>query len=266
MAELMPKKTIVAALVGLLVLAGLGVAANQLLHRKTPDVHRGLTAPFVTSSSSNATTRAKPRGKTSAKPRGKTSSKSRGRQKPNLGPAWPFYGRSLDRTRDAAGGPRAAASIPRCLVEPWARQSGVSTHLRRRRDLRGGRLRVYRRLRSAQRQEALGSQVQAVRARLAGAGRAALYFPDYDGRLYALDRRSGKTVWSQKHRWHARRLAGGLARKSLRRLPLGQHARLQRLKRPAALALQHRRSGQARARDRPARGCTSATTPATCTA
>jgi outer membrane protein assembly factor BamB len=190
MAELMPKKTIVAALIGLLVLAGLGVAANQLLHRKTPDVHRGLTVPFVTSSSSSATT-------TRAKPPGKTVAKPRGRQKPSLGPAWPFYGRSLDRTRDAAGGP--ALRPPFRVV--WS-------------SLGGGSLEYPPTYAGGVIYEAADSGYVAAYALHSGKklwrrkfkkfvlgspalGERLLYFPDYDGRLYALDRRSGKTVWSQ---------------------------------------------------------------------
>lgn len=188
MAELMPKKTIVATTIGLLVLAGLGAAANQLMNRKTPDVHRGLTAPFVASSSSVATT-----GATTV---ATTTSKPRKREKPSLGPAWPFYGRSLDRTRDAAGGPTLKPPF-RIL---WSRRGGGSLEYPPTYeggviyeaadsgyvgayDLLSGKELWHRKFKLY----ALGSPAL---------GKRLLYFPDYDGHLYALDRRSGRTVWS----------------------------------------------------------------------
>jgi outer membrane protein assembly factor BamB len=182
MAELMPKKTIVAAAIGLLVLAGLGVAASLLMHRKTPDVHRGLTTPFITSSTS---------GKTKT-----LTSKSRKHEKTSLGPAWPFYGRSLDRTRDAedqkavrppfrgvwssAGG--GSLEYPPTYANGVVYEAADSGYVAAY-DLLSGKKLWHRKFRNF----VLGSPALAQRL---------LYFPCYDGRLYALDRRSGKTVWS----------------------------------------------------------------------
>jgi len=184
----MPKKTIVAATIGLLVLAGLGAAANRLMHQKTGDVHRGLTVPFVTGSGPDATTTAERPTKTSTKPRKQ--------EKPSLGPAWPFYGGSLDRTRSAEGGP--ALQPPFRIV--WsstaggsleypptyadgvvyeAADSGYVTAF----DLLSGKKLWDRKFTKF----VLGSPAL---------GKRLLYFPSYDGRLHALDRRSGKSVWS----------------------------------------------------------------------
>ncbi len=182
MAYSMPKKMIVAAVIGLLVLAGLGVATYVLLHRKTPDVHRGLTAPFLTNTIS---------GKTTTRAR-----RSRKHEKPSLGPTWPFYGRSLDRTRNAeeettvrppfrgiwssAGG--GSLEYPPTYANGVLYEAADSGYVAAY-DLLNGKKLWQRKFRHF----VLGSPALAQRL---------LYFPCYDGRLYALDRRSGRTVWS----------------------------------------------------------------------
>ncbi|HEY4976583.1 MAG TPA: PQQ-binding-like beta-propeller repeat protein [Gaiellaceae bacterium] len=189
MAESMPKKTILVAVIGLLVLAGLGLAANFLIHRKTSDVHRGLTAPFITSSTSGKTT-------TRAKPPGKKGLKTRKHRNASLGPNWPFYGRSLDRTRNAAdetavrppfrgvwssrggGSLEYPPTYANGVVYEAADSGYVAAY-----DLLSGKKLWFRKFHLT----VLGSPALAERL---------LYLPCYDGRLYALDRRSGKTVWS----------------------------------------------------------------------
>ncbi len=243
MAESMPKKTILVAVIGLLVLAGLGLAANFLIHRKTSDVHRGLTAPFITSSTSGKTT-------TRAKPPGKKGLKTRKHRNASLGPNWPFYGRSLDRTRNAAdetavrppfrgvwssrggGSLEYPPTYANGVVYEAADSGYVAAY-----DLLSGKKLWFRKFHLT----VLGSPALAERL---------LYLPCYDGRLYALDRRSGKTVWSH---YIGGMLEGSPAvwrGKGLRGLSLGQHARFRCFQRSAAVEFRQRRSRQARACDR----------------
>ncbi|MGD0166712.1 MAG: PQQ-binding-like beta-propeller repeat protein [Gaiellaceae bacterium] len=181
----MAKKTMVIATIGLLVLAGIGVTANWLIHRKTPDVHHGLTAPFVTSSVSRATTSQTGPGKRGNSPSSK------------YGQPWAFYGRTLDRTRndsndrvvhppfrtvwskDGGGSLEYPPSYANGMLFE-ATNSGVVTAF----DVFNGKEDWRHRF------------FNSVVGTPAIAGRL-IYLPCYDGRLYALYSRTGKTAWAR---------------------------------------------------------------------
>src|SRR5712691_4326158 len=80
------KKWALSALAATVLLAAGAGAAWWTVHRRTGDVHRGDALPFTFTSDSTRT----------------TPTTSDGKDGPNFGPAWPVYGRTMNRDRDAS--------------------------------------------------------------------------------------------------------------------------------------------------------------------
>jgi outer membrane protein assembly factor BamB len=176
----MRRTRLVGIAIALALIAGIGVAvAYYVVHRKTGDVHNGLKVPFTLTHEST----------------GSSPSTAKASTAPDPGPAWPFYGRTLARTRDASdlsqihppyrtqwstpGGGllEYPASYADGVVYEAADSGLVSAY-----DIFTGKLLWDRKFTTVLASPAVY--------------RSLLYFPSYDGHLYAVSRKTGATVWS----------------------------------------------------------------------
>ncbi len=177
----MRRSRLVGMILVVALVAAIGAAvAYYVVHRKTADVRNGLSTPFTFTSDSTLPPPTSSTGTTTG---------------PDFGPAWPFYGLTLARTRDASG----LSSIRPPYRVAWSTLGGglleypatyakgvvyeaadsglVTAH-----DVFTGKLLWKHKLPTV-----LGSPA------LAG---SLLYVPSYNGRLYALSQKTGATVWS----------------------------------------------------------------------
>src|SRR5689334_4317619 len=178
----MRRTRLIGIAIALALVACIGVAvAYYVVHRKVADVRKGLQTPFTLTSDSAPSSTTQP------------SSSHHGRRDP--GAAWPFYGRTLTRTREASdltavrppyrvvwqhqGG--GLLEYPATYADGFVYEASDAGLVTAWNIFTGKRLWKHK--------------LDTVVASPAISGKL-LYLPSYDGRLYALSRSTGRTVWS----------------------------------------------------------------------
>ncbi|MGN6378674.1 MAG: outer membrane protein assembly factor BamB family protein [Gaiellales bacterium] len=199
----MRRSRVIGIVIVVAMLAAIGAAAAYyVVGHRTGDVHKGLDEPFTLTSDSTT-----------------TPTTTTGHSGPNYGPPWPFYGRTLSRTRDASD----LTSIHPPYRVAWKQSGGglleypatyaegvvfeaADSGLVTARNIFNGKLIWHHKLKTVLASPAIGPKM--------------IYLPSYDGRLYALSRKTGRTVWSHymggmiegsPALWHGRVFEGTLS-------------------------------------------------------